>query len=344
MSGPRNGAIDGIKAMAILGTLLIHTSATGLLAWPAGSFSWTADLFWSSVLRCAVPVFLMCSGALFLPESKALTLGTLWRKYILRIFIALAVWSGAYALWNQLVVFSDGSVKNALLDWACFRHKYHLYYLVVLLAVYALLPVLRLLVRHGDRTLLRYCLVLWFLCGSLLPVLFSLPPLSAAEGYVRQYALSFTVSAPGYCLAGYCISRFGRRWPARWYALLYLAGLVLTFGGTWALSLKGGTLSDLLLSGTAPGVTLQALGVFGLGCALWRGRRMPRGVEILSRASFCVYLIHPLFLDIMGHFGFSAAGCQPLWTVPVQSVLLLVLGVLCWQVLRRVPFVRTYLI
>ena len=51
MSGPRSGAIDGIKALAILGTLLIHTSAPGLLAWPIGGFSWTADLFWSSVLR-----------------------------------------------------------------------------------------------------------------------------------------------------------------------------------------------------------------------------------------------------------------------------------------------------
>ena len=37
----------------------------------------------------------------------------------------------------------DLCVKNAMLDWVCFRHKYHLYYLVVLLAVYALLPVLR---------------------------------------------------------------------------------------------------------------------------------------------------------------------------------------------------------
>ena len=59
----RSVPVDAAKTAAIFGTLLIHASAAGGFAGAPGSFGWTSALFWNCLLRSAVPVFFLCSGA-----------------------------------------------------------------------------------------------------------------------------------------------------------------------------------------------------------------------------------------------------------------------------------------
>ena len=65
----RSVPVDAAKTAAIFGTLLIHASAAGGFAGAPGSFGWTSALFWNCLLRSAVPVFFLCSGALLLPPE-----------------------------------------------------------------------------------------------------------------------------------------------------------------------------------------------------------------------------------------------------------------------------------
>ena len=92
----RDHVIDIVKTTAIFGTLMIHASAMGGFAWPIGSANWVINLVWSSLLRCAVPLFFMCSGALLLPPEKELSASAVWRRYIPRILIALFFWAAVY--------------------------------------------------------------------------------------------------------------------------------------------------------------------------------------------------------------------------------------------------------
>ena len=66
----RSVPVDAAKTAAIFGTLLIHASAAGGFAGAPGSFGWTSALFWNCLLRSAVPVFFLCSGALLLPPER----------------------------------------------------------------------------------------------------------------------------------------------------------------------------------------------------------------------------------------------------------------------------------
>ena len=93
----RSVPVDAAKTAAIFGTLLIHASAAGGFAGAPGSFGWTSALFWNCLLRSAVPVFFLCSGALLLPPEKEVTLQLVWTKYIPRILAALFFWAAAYA-------------------------------------------------------------------------------------------------------------------------------------------------------------------------------------------------------------------------------------------------------
>ena len=92
--------LDLVRTVAIFGTVLIHATAVGGFNWAFGSAAWTANLFWSSLLRCAVPLFLMCSGALFLDPGRDLPLKTLWGKNMFRIAVALVFWATAYLVWG----------------------------------------------------------------------------------------------------------------------------------------------------------------------------------------------------------------------------------------------------
>ena len=97
----RSVPVDAAKTAAIFGTLLIHASAAGGFAGAPGSFGWTSALFWNCLLRSAVPVFFLCSGALLLPPEKEVTIRRVWTKYIPRILAALFFWAAAYKGMDQ---------------------------------------------------------------------------------------------------------------------------------------------------------------------------------------------------------------------------------------------------
>ena len=209
----RNIPIDAAKSVAIFGTLLIHTSASGGFAGEVGGFGWTSALFWNSLIRCAVPLFLLCSGALLLPPEKPVTIRSVWRKYIPRIVIALFFWAAAYSGWSLLLVkhrtgiMAAAAIRQALVDLLLFRHKSHLYYLHMTLLVYAVLPLMRLFVEKADRRLLRYALGVWFLLGCVMPAARNFPPLSLIGGIPAQYAINLTWGAVGYGMLGYALRR-----------------------------------------------------------------------------------------------------------------------------------------
>ena len=346
----RSVPVDVAKTAAICGTLLIHASAAGGFAWPLGSANWIAALAWNSVLRCAVPVFFLCSGALLLPPEKEVTVHTIWRKYIPRILVALFCWAAAYAAWDLLLtwhrtgVLEATAVKQALVDLLLFHHKSHLYYLHIILLVYAVLPLTRLFAAKADAHLLGYALGLWFVLSSVLPAVKGFPPFSAIGGIPQQYPISLTWGAVGYGLLGFALDRWAARWRSRTFVMLYLAGFAVTFGLTWWMSLGRGALYQGFLQGSAPGVCLQAAGLYGFCVTRFSTGADCPVAKTVSKASFCIYLVHLFVLDFLTSHGFSTGVYSPLWAVPVLTAVMFAAGFLAWCLLRRIPVVNRYLI
>ena len=56
----RNLPVDCAKSLSISFILLIHASADGLRGGAVGSGYWLEGLFWNSLSRGAVPLFLLC--------------------------------------------------------------------------------------------------------------------------------------------------------------------------------------------------------------------------------------------------------------------------------------------
>lgn len=92
-----------------------------------------------------------------LPPERRLTPGAVWKKYFLRILIILLFWSWAYYMMivvgQYLLIWwtEENFLLNSITHTLRFDHFFHLYYLQILLLLYALLPVLRAFVRSATE-------------------------------------------------------------------------------------------------------------------------------------------------------------------------------------------------
>lgn len=340
----RDPALDALRALAIVMVLIIHAASNGLTL-PPSDPSWWGALLWGGLARPAVPLFFMCSGALML--SRDIPLKRLYGHNILRILTAMFCWAMLYKLAHLL---SGGgltpaglwqSVKEVLV----LNQEFHFYYLHILLLVYAFLPVARVFVRSASRRELVYALGFWCVTGILFPLIRHFWPFTLVYTMnASWYIMNMTYSAIGYSLLGYFLRQYGGLIPRRWYAAALAAGTAVVMAGTAVSSLRAGALSEIFLEGMSPGPMLMAAGLMGLAITRpsWpEGLR--RVTEGLSKASFCVYLSHIFFLRALGHLGLTSASI-PLLTIPVLAVLTLALSWVLYLALRRIPFVKTWLI
>jgi len=339
----RDPALDVIRAIAILMVVAIHVTSPAISA-QVGTAHWWTALCWGSLIRPAVPLFFMCSGALLL--ARDIPLKRLYGRNFLRIVILMLFWSlvaGGYRL-----VFGGISleaiwetVKNVLL----FRHETHFYFLHILLLVYVFLPVTRSFVKNAGKKELGYFLIVWFVTGILFPLIRRWPPFSLIAPVGEWYTMNIAWSSIGYTVLGYWLRQYGGEISRKWYALSLIAGAAVIFAGTAVSSLKAGVLAEHWLDGWAPGAMFYAAGLFGLILSVksWN----PAFVRLtgrLSKASLCIYLIHGVFLEVLAKLGLSATAFLPLVSIPLMVIIIVVLNWLVYEVLSRIPIVKDWLV
>ncbi len=341
----RNTAIDLVKALAIIGVLVIHITSIVLTQTEIASFTWGSGLFWGSIFRASVPLFLMASGAIMLEPGKKLSLKKLYLHNILRIVVAMMVWGFAYKVYHLA---TEGQLNLPML-WHSFKRlvlfdqEFHFYYIHIILVVYVLLPIMRLFVEKADKKMIIYALCVWFALGIAFPTLKPLKPFSLLSGLTGQWEINLVYSSVGYSLFGYYLKKY---YLSRQSAILSLfAGVALIFGGTFLASLKTGILNELFLQGNGIGALLLATGLFSLAMHINLKGVFAKIVTYISKASFCIYLSHMFILYILQWCGVTALTVGP----AVVSVPLIALFVLCvtlgvYWVLSKIPLLNKYII
>lgn len=345
----RDAALDTLKLWACLAVIVIHVSGRGVAALDVRSGSWLACTLWDSLARFAVPSFLMCTGALMLSPDKPLTVKTIWKKYFWRMLRILWFWGWMYLLFDVAGRAASGTAPQSgwlwgtIRDTLLFRDQIHLYYLQMLLLVYACLPVLRVFTKNATDREIDYVLAVWLALGILLPVLRG--PLSHFGGVAPQYAMNMSWSAPGFALLGYAMySRPVRPERKGLYLALFFGGFAFTFGMTVLATLRGGQVNANFMDGMTPGPAAMAAGVFGLARVRHEGKESSPRLAKLVNAGFCIYLVHYFFVLIFNHYGIDVTLFAPIAEIPAETLVVFALGYCAWLVLDRIPFVKKYLI
>ena len=335
----RKRDIDLIKTIAVFCIVTIHACGNGYYS-EYGSFGWLCTLFWGSLTRAGVPLFLMCSGALMLDSDKPLPIKKLWGKSILRLVLALFFWATVYGLYRLADThdLNAASLWQLFKDLVQFRHESHLYFIHIMLLVYALLPVSRLLTANASRRQIIYFLVIWFVLGIVHPTLRPYWPLRQFGDIVGQWGLNLTWASIGYGVLGWYLHRYGAG-HRLCCGLLFALGFFVTFAGTWQLSASHWPVYEGLFNGNTVNVCLMAVGLYGL-CL---GAQPGAWAEYFSRASFCIYLSHLLVILLFQKIPFTSQTLPCIISIPLVALSAIACSSLLYLLLRRIPFVNKWI-
>ena len=319
MARQREHNYDVLRALSMLAIIVLHISGVWTSDMMTSVARGETDLWYpqlacvvNSLVRFAVPCFLMLSGAFLLGNPKNADYRSFYRKSLIRIVIPTLLFSVLYIAYQAVLLawLGIGSPAQILDNALRGAPSYHMWYMYMLIVVYAFVP---LMVRFAQSVSNRA----FSLAAAVFLVLAMTCRWLSGDPWAN-WDIGQGVEYSGYLMVGYAIRRNARKDNAR--AILWLAvGVVLLLGVAW-LEYR----YQLMTGGARPGiwkngvvepfclpVVLASVVVF-TGFAKLDVRRERRAVSALSRLSFPVYLIHAFVLDLIQRFA-ALAG------VPVQG-------------------------
>lgn len=324
---------EWLRLMASAAVVLMHTAAGQWSAADCGSAQWCWLALYDGLVRWPVPVFVMITGALFLPRKTELK--TMLRSYIPRMAVCWLVWSAVYTLYS-------GELTLQALASGC----YHLWYLPFLCGVYLTVPFLQK-VAEDDRLMGQLTMAALIL-GSLIPWGLELgelllPRQAAALAAVRGHLnYAFFLDLLGALVLGHWLHSHAL--PRRPRRVLYGLGLVCagaTAAATIHFSRRSGVPVSLFFQHASPLNLCTAAAIFVF--AKHHLTTLPAWVARAAKCSFGVYLSHALVIDLLADRGIHALSRDPVWSVPVLAAAVFVISLALTAVLKRVPLIGKYL-
>lgn len=352
--------IDIGRIFAIIAVVVLHVSAgaVDLYGTLPRSYWWVANIA-NSASRWAVPCFVMLSGALLLAPEKNEPAGRFLKRRAKRIAIPMMTWFSVYFLWLHFWQGQPMSlgylVKRLLLGGPYF----HLYFLYLIATLYAVTPLLNCILRHLNPSMTVKVTALFLLMGVADSVIFY--SFFKRPGWFDSIStfptlFAFTFGFIGYFLTGYQIRRIGLS-----SQLLLLAGFTfvlsvfVTCMGTDLLIGHFGLWSfgTYLYDNFSPTCLLMTVSVFCLlkGTCVLRMNEDGSVCRFIKRhcapATFGVYLVHPIFLDLFwsvgGSIRMSGKGAIDFHSslgIFLLSGMVLVTSFTATLILQKIPYLK----
>lgn len=301
--------LEILRVLAAAAVVLMHT-VSGVLSggYDMAGHERRQQAFSALIDACAwcVPVFLMISGFLLLDPKRKITWKDAIFRYCRRIVLALAVFGIPYALLELVMTertFRAGMLPEAVWRTATGRSWAHMWYLYLILILYAVTPAIKILLQKVPRRVVHSFFALLFLLTCLLPFAEWLWGLKMFFR-IPQQAIYFFYYFMGYAFA----VRKRKAFPMEGVISFLLFALIELLE-LWSRFLPG---YDLNLAYAYPPTALAALLLFN-GCMAceeyWKSGqgsvKAERARELLKHMAcltFGIYLIHPVFLNLFYKF------------------------------------------
>lgn len=325
--------LDLLKWLATLAVIVIHVSVPGIYQAPAGASS-AISLTASCLAGWAIPVFVMVSGALFLNPAKEITLRSLYTRYVPRILLAYLFWWVVYAV-VRLSVHPVDSGESIWTTKYLYPH-FHLWFLPMLAAVYALIPLLRKIA--SDEGSMRYFLLIWSIYVGI-----GFFGISALQQLSSLFLLNKVIGYSGYFVLGYWLSR--HPFTQRQRRLIYLAGIIglaITLTGSLMLCAKGAEHRTFFMKDLSLQLIATSMAVFLLVKEIGASRQAgPRSLVARCRKDlFGIYLTHALWLFFLTDTVRDTV--HPLLLIPLGAISIYILSFLTTRLLRMIPLIRRF--
>lgn len=308
--------IDLIRICAIACVVTIHVVSPFLSYSPFFETPtyWVASII-DAISRVGVPMLVMISGYLNMRGSVEHDVAGFIKKRTKRIVWPLIAWCFIYFLWSKYYMHFEMNIKSIYdLVVAFFRSYYHMYFMYLILGLTLITPILKKVFDNMSKAKSLLMIYSIFLIAMIV---------TTVKGFylsdIHTFETTFTYFMPyiAYYLAGYYYGNklHGESSSKKLFAI-YLTTIFATILLNYLYMLyTGWGRGNLLNLSTyfyffeyfSPTVILMSVTLYILTI---NSTYLPaivrfvpiRVVQNLSNASFGVYLIHPMIINILNKF------------------------------------------
>ncbi len=346
-AGKRMVHYDLLRILAAFSVVMLHSSAQFWYSLDINSKEWLIANSYDALFRFGVPVFVMLSGAVFLPKERELNIKRLYTHNILRVAAAYVFWSALYGLRDSMAFdFTQVGWKEVVKEMVMGR--YHLWFLPMIAGIYAILPVLRVWVQNAERKNLEYFLLLFFVLQILSRTLRAAVSSVYLEYVLNTLQVDLVCGYVGYFVLGYYVACVGI--PRKYHKIIYCCVLPAVILNV----VLGNVLS--LRAGTPLGEIYDSFGLFTfcivLACFLFFTEvvgkirfsgKAERIITEISRGTMGVYVMHVGLMEVLKPHGIHCMMLPNIVGIPIYALLCFVFCLAVASLLRRVPFVGKYI-
>ncbi len=342
----RNLSLDILRIIAALGVVVLHISSDYVVTNDVTTFNFAQALFVNSLTRFAVPVFVMISGAIFLDKNRNITTKKIWVHNILRLLIIFVIWSFAYYVFQcgyfwKCSVFEGGIVKMV---YGMMYSTNHLWFIGMIVGLYAITPVLREWLKNADEKNVRYFLLIYLIFQIAAETVKILIGKSLSDYIVDYFKIAEISGYIGYFVLGWYLNNYElQKKMKRTLYILFPAGIVINFLVAMAFSRKVG--------GYNPGI-YDSFGLFTYLCTITLfvfvkkiGTKIGKNVFLseLSKDTFGIYLMHMMIWTYVKTIGATDVISNPVLGALIYAAALTAACAIISEGLRRIPFVGRYI-
>ncbi len=346
--------LDVLRALAACAVVMMHTLTGAVdimntVAYEDGRWM----LLVMDLVTWCVPVFLMISGFLFLDPAKDIGFGKMIRKYCVRIALALILFGIPFSCMELILIersFRIGMLWEGFLMVLTMRSWSHLWYLYLILLLYVLTPAMKWMLKRIPYWVLVLGLTVLLVGSSILPfanqfVEGTVFPVLPDEGIYLFYYLF-----------GYCLRRTESK-AGTSHMLVWGIGIVMVLGEMvrYRIFQEG----SLQMAYNYPLTVILSVAIMFFAMSLQQqvchnGRSfekravLRKGKQLvvgMSRLSFTIYLIHPLFLNVWYKVLHVTPASYPLLiSLPLFFAVTLLCSVAVAWILHKITPLRKYVL
>lgn len=329
MSKKRENTFDVLRVIAMIMVIIIHVSNVyGRNFDEISNSSYLISLIFNTVSRVSVPIFFMISGALLLDKDFD---KEKYKKRLKKYLILIIGWDIIYLAWEYLYF---GKTYNQLYKIIVDPFRAHLWFLYTILVIYAFQPLMKNIFSKLSNNMKLIVLVIWFTVSTLCLVIPSIVPF-------------FSIfSSIGYFVLGKYIYEYAKKENFKNIIAYFFIATLLCFSVSiflnYTYSIKYEEYYNLFFAYRTPFIIIPAVILFAIVVSLSNKIKPNKMVSFLSDVSLGVYLIHGIFLDITIKTNFNEK-ISSIIGIPIYTIIIFILSVLSVYLLRKMKFVKKYL-
>ena len=328
MKKTREYAFDILRVISMIMVIIIHIAnvycrSFGMIS----TKSYLISLIFNTICRVSVPIFFMISGTLLLDrefnKSKYL-------KRVIKYLILIVVWDIIYLVWEYFYL---GITYDKLYMLIIDPYRAHLWFLYTILVLYAIQPLLKLIMDKSNNVVKTILLTIW--------IILSLA--SMLNPYIAKFFTIF--SYIGYFIIGKYLYDFIKKYDLRKYSLTLIIIMIICYSiSIWmnySLSISLNQFYNLFFAYRTPFIMISSFALYILIISNYQKDNLNKLFIGLSDLSLGVYLIHGIFLDItVKEFIYSSI--NSLIGIPIFTIIIFILSALSIKLIKKIKFLNYF--